>query len=114
MENRNTILKELQSLSPMLAEKRPGNPYAVPPGYFEALPGRVMVQLVDPEMPVSRQMPYQWYNTPNIHLCTVKDFEALVKQIGGHITGKQLFLDGKPVHCLGGLRSTLAVYRFRP
>lgn len=65
-------------------------------------------------MPVSRQMPYQWYNTPNIHLCTVKDFEALVKQIGGHITGKQLFLDGKPVHCLGGLRSTLAVYRFRP
>ncbi|NJM32589.1 MAG: methionine biosynthesis protein MetW, partial [Limnobacter sp.] len=26
-------------------------------------------------MPVSRQMPYEWYNTPNIHLCTPKDFE---------------------------------------
>ncbi len=23
-------------------------------------------------MPVSKQMPYQWYNTPNIHLCTPK------------------------------------------
>ena len=28
-------------------------------------------------MPVSKFMPYQWYDTPNIHFCTVKDFEAL-------------------------------------
>lgn len=28
-------------------------------------------------MPVSRFMPYSWYDTPNIHFCTVKDFEAL-------------------------------------
>lgn len=28
-------------------------------------------------MPVSRFMPYNWYDTPNIHFCTVKDFEAL-------------------------------------
>ncbi|MEC8810178.1 MAG: methionine biosynthesis protein MetW [Alcanivorax sp.] len=28
-------------------------------------------------MPVSKQLPYTWYNTPNIHLCTFKDFEAL-------------------------------------
>lgn len=27
-------------------------------------------------MPVSKSLPYQWYNTPNIHLCTVRDFEA--------------------------------------
>lgn len=26
-------------------------------------------------MPVTGQMPYQWYNTPNIHLCTLRDFE---------------------------------------
>ena len=64
-------------------------------------------------MPVSRQMPYQWYNTPNIHLCTVKDFEALVTQIGYHIIGKQLFLNGQPVNRFGTFRSTLAVYRFK-
>ena len=28
-------------------------------------------------MPVSRILPYTWYNTPNIHLCTFRDFEAL-------------------------------------
>jgi methionine biosynthesis protein MetW len=28
-------------------------------------------------MPVSKFMPYKWYNTPNIHFCTVKDFDAL-------------------------------------
>lgn len=28
-------------------------------------------------MPVSRFMPYEWYDTPNIHFCTVKDFDAL-------------------------------------
>lgn len=29
------------------------------------------------KMPVSEALPYMWYNTPNIHLCTFKDFEAL-------------------------------------
>ena len=29
------------------------------------------------KMPVSKFMPYNWYDTPNIHFCTVKDFEAL-------------------------------------
>lgn len=30
-------------------------------------------------MPVSDLLPYQWYDTPNIHFCTVKDFETLCK-----------------------------------
>jgi methionine biosynthesis protein MetW len=31
-------------------------------------------------MPVSRALPSQWYNTNNIHLCTLKDFERLTRQ----------------------------------
>jgi len=31
-------------------------------------------------MPVSETLPHTWYNTPNIHLCTFKDFEALCEQ----------------------------------
>ena len=31
-------------------------------------------------MPVSKFMPYEWYDTPNIHFCTVKDFEELCEQ----------------------------------
>ncbi|NLY58053.1 MAG: methionine biosynthesis protein MetW [Gammaproteobacteria bacterium] len=31
-------------------------------------------------MPVSEFMPYTWYNTPNIHFCTFKDFENLCRE----------------------------------
>lgn len=33
-------------------------------------------------MPESEQLPHKWYNTPNIHLCTLKDFHALCEQLG--------------------------------
>lgn len=33
-------------------------------------------------MPVTKQLDYQWYNTPNIHFCTVRDFEALCQEKG--------------------------------
>ncbi|SMF61037.1 methionine biosynthesis protein MetW [Alteromonadaceae bacterium Bs31] len=32
-------------------------------------------------MPVSDLLPYEWYNTPNIHFCTVSDFEDLCKAL---------------------------------
>jgi methionine biosynthesis protein MetW len=28
-------------------------------------------------MPVTRNLPYSWYDTPNIHFCTIRDFVAL-------------------------------------
>ncbi len=31
-------------------------------------------------MPVSKFLPYTWYDTPNIHFCTVRDFEALCQE----------------------------------
>ena len=31
-------------------------------------------------MPVSKFMPYEWYDTPNIHFCTVKDFEVFCRE----------------------------------
>jgi methionine biosynthesis protein MetW len=32
-------------------------------------------------MPVTKSLPYEWYNTPNIHLCTVHDFESLCRRL---------------------------------
>ena len=32
------------------------------------------------KMPMSKSLPHRWYNTPNIHLCTFKDFEELCAQ----------------------------------
>ena len=36
-------------------------------------------------MPVSKFMPHQWYDTPNIHFCTVKDFDTLCKTKNIHV-----------------------------
>lgn len=33
-------------------------------------------------MPMTRTLPHRWYDTPNIHLCTVSDFEALCSTRG--------------------------------
>jgi len=33
-------------------------------------------------MPVSEELPYKWFNTPNIHLCTIYDFHVLCEQLG--------------------------------
>ncbi|MBK5110564.1 MAG: methionine biosynthesis protein MetW [Thermoleophilia bacterium] len=33
-------------------------------------------------MPVTLSLPYQWYDTPNIHLCTLRDFEAMAQDLG--------------------------------
>jgi|SRR5699024_8002073 len=41
-------------------------------------------------MPVSRALPNRWYSTPNIHLCTVQDFEALCRDKQVSITRRQL------------------------
>lgn len=44
-------------------------------------------------MPSSRALPYQWHETPNIHLCTIRDFEALLAHDGLQID-ERVWLDG--------------------
>ncbi|HEY0296575.1 MAG TPA: methionine biosynthesis protein MetW [Bordetella sp.] len=63
-------------------------------------------------MPVTGQMPYQWYNTPNIHLCTLRDFEDLAAQVGLRILERATFNEAREVRVLPQWRSTLAMYRF--
>lgn len=41
-------------------------------------------------MPVSKFMPYNWYDTPNIHFCTVRDFEALCQEKGIRIVDRDM------------------------
>jgi methionine biosynthesis protein MetW len=38
--------------------------------------------LVTGRMPVSKELPYEWYDTPNIHLCTIRDFRDLCRREG--------------------------------
>lgn len=41
-------------------------------------------------MPVSRSLPYAWHETPNIHLCTLRDFEELAAAEGLRIAERRL------------------------
>lgn len=45
-------------------------------------------------MPVSKFLPYTWYDTPNIHFCTVKDFEALCAEKGINILDRAMIGGG--------------------
>lgn len=36
-------------------------------------------------MPVTRDLPYSWYDTPNIHFCTIRDFVELCKEVGAKV-----------------------------
>jgi len=72
---------------------------------------RYGVSILAGRMPVSGQMPYEWYNTPNIHLCTLKDFEILAGKLGIRILERATFNDAREINWLPGWRSTLAVYR---
>jgi methionine biosynthesis protein MetW len=73
---------------------------------------RHALSLLAGRMPVTPQIPYQWYDTPNIHLCTLKDFEILAAKVGLRITARAVLANGRQVTVLPSLRATLAVYRF--
>ena len=60
-----------------------------------------------------RELPYEWYNTPNLHMATVRDFEDLLGRLGLTITGRAFLSDGRPVRWAPALRATQAIYRFR-
>ena len=73
---------------------------------------RYGMTILSGRMPVSGQMPYEWYNTPNIHLCTLNDFEDLARAVGLPIIERATFHGPREIGLLPGWRSTLAVYRF--
>lgn len=67
-------------------------------------------------MPVSRVLPYAWYDTPNIHLCTLHDFERLCQEKGLRILERAVVDAGhrkrRLTALLPNLMSEIAVYRF--
>ncbi len=63
-------------------------------------------------MPVTENLPNQWYDTPNIHFCTIRDFVALGREMDLHVErGLALNGEGRPLSLdpAGGLANLLAV-----
>lgn len=56
------------------------------------------------EMPVTRHIPFEWYNTPNIHFCTIRDFMRLCETLGFQIEKRYyISASGAAVPFSGGL-----------
>ncbi len=73
---------------------------------------RNRLQVIRGSMPVSSNLPYQWFDTPNIHLCTITDFEDFCRSHGARILERIVMCDGAAVTFLPNLLGSLAVYRF--
>jgi methionine biosynthesis protein MetW len=71
------------------------------------------VQVLRGRMPVSKDLPYQWYDTPNIHLCTVADFDAFCAAHSFRVLERVVLHDAKRVSVLDNLFGSLAIYRFQ-
>jgi methionine biosynthesis protein MetW len=64
-------------------------------------------------MPVSKDLPYQWYDTPNVHLCTLHDFEDFCDTCKMHILERRVMTGKCEVKVLPNLLGGMAVYRFK-
>jgi methionine biosynthesis protein MetW len=62
-------------------------------------------------MPVSTELPYQWYDTPNVHLCTLEDFEDFCRRLGIRVLERLALHEGRAVALLPNLFGSIAVYR---
>ena len=62
-------------------------------------------------MPVSEDLPYQWYDTPNIHLCTIADFDAFCAERNITVKERKAFDDGVEITEEHNYLGSVAVYR---
>jgi methionine biosynthesis protein MetW len=74
---------------------------------------KARLQVLRGNMPVSDELPYQWYDTPNVHLCTLHDFENFCADLRMEILDRRVMTGGNEVKMLPNLLGSMAVYRFK-
>ena len=104
-------LQHLKNTEKMLRETaRVGRIGIVSFPNFAHWPNRLHV--IGGRMPVTRVLPYQWYDTPNIRVGTYADFGMLAKKDGLTILDSFGIQAGKVVRALPNLRASVAVFKF--
>ena len=68
-------------------------------------------QIFNGRMPVSDNLPYQWYDTPNVHMCTVADFDAFCARKKLRVLSRLVMNHDREQPVLPNLLGTLALYR---
>jgi len=74
---------------------------------------RNRLQIITGNMPVSKDLPYEWYNTPNVHLCTIHDFDALCHQLNITVIQRKVVTNGNDVSFMPNWFGNLAMYRLK-
>ena len=104
-------LQHLRNAETMLRETaRIGRAGIVAFPNFAHWPNRLSV--LRGRMPVTRRLPYQWYDTPNIRVGTYKDFEVLATKNSLRILDSFGLQDGQEVRWLPNARAGTAVFHF--
>ena len=104
-------LQHLRNTEKMLRETaRVGRIGIVSFPNFAHWPNRLHV--VGGRMPVTRVLPYQWYDTPNIRVGTYADFEVLARKDGLRILDSFGIQNGAPVRRWPNLMASVAVFKF--
>ena len=68
-------------------------------------------QIMQGNMPVSDELPYKWFETPNIHLCTIQDFDNLCRENKIKVEKRLILTDKKSVNFYPNLFGALALYK---
>lgn len=63
-------------------------------------------------MPVTKAMPFEWYDTPNVRFGTWADFEVLTRKMGLRVTDSFGLQDGRVVRRWPNLLASVAVFKF--
>ena len=104
-------LQHLRNTEKMLRETaRVGRIGIVSFPNFAHWPNRL--QVAAGRMPVTRVLPYQWYDTPNIRVGTYADFEVLARKDGLAILDAFGIQAGKVVRAWPNLLASVAVFKF--
>jgi methionine biosynthesis protein MetW len=68
-------------------------------------------QIIQGNMPVSDELPYKWFETPNIHLCTIQDFDNLCRENKIKVEQRLILTDKKSVNFYPNFFGALALYK---
>jgi len=74
---------------------------------------RNRLQILTGNMPVSKTLPYQWFDTPNVHLCTIHDFDQFCKNHNITVLERRVITDAQAVEFMPNLLGNLAMYRLK-
>lgn len=103
-------LQHLRNAETMLRETaRVGRVGIVAFPNFAHWPNRLSI--LQGRMPVTKRLPYQWYDTPNIRVGTHADLEVLAARNGLRVLDSFGLQDGRTVRWLPNLRAGTSVYK---